>query len=254
MAMFTNITDNFTFFKPSERKPVKLQYPLMDEPIDLDNLGLSVSESGNLVPVQEQQKTTNNDTFKAYDSGITRTYDMNTTERTLKQSSSSSNKNNTTAINIMDKLIERGMKPHEAAAVVGHMSAESGLNSSKVNNNDLGAKSGGLGQWRGERLTFLKKYAQQQGKPWTDIDLQADYIIHELQNNEKSVLNRLSNTTTPTEASKAWSYYERFAGYDGTTATAKKAGWSQSRINQEHEKRERNSEEYYKMWKLAHQA
>ena len=54
MAMFTNITDNFTFFKPSERKPVKLQYPLMDEPIDLDNLGLSVSESGNLVPVQEQ--------------------------------------------------------------------------------------------------------------------------------------------------------------------------------------------------------
>jgi len=70
---------------------------------------------------------------------------MNTTERTLKQSSSSNNKNNITAINIMDKLIERGMKPHEAAAVVGHMSAESGLNSSKVNNNDLGAKSGGLG-------------------------------------------------------------------------------------------------------------
>ena len=54
MAMFTNITDNFTFFKPSERKPVKLQYPLMDKAINLDDLGLSVSESGNLVPIPEQ--------------------------------------------------------------------------------------------------------------------------------------------------------------------------------------------------------
>jgi len=26
----------------------------MDNPIDLDDLGLSVSESGNLVPIQEQ--------------------------------------------------------------------------------------------------------------------------------------------------------------------------------------------------------
>jgi hypothetical protein len=56
-----------------------------------------------------------------------------------------SSKKNATAVQLMDKLIERGIKPHEAAAIVGHMGAESDLNSSKVNNNDLGATSGGLG-------------------------------------------------------------------------------------------------------------
>jgi hypothetical protein len=45
------------------------------------------------------------------------------------------------------------------------------------------------------------------------------------------VRNRLNNSKNPYEASEAWAYYERYAGYDGSTKTAKKAGWSQSRIN-----------------------
>ena len=89
---------------------------------------------------------------------------------------------------------------------------------------------------------------------WTNVDLQVDFLVNELNNNYKDVLQKLSASNNPTEASKAWSYYEKFAGYDGTTKTAKKAGWSQAKVNQEHEKREKNSETYYRWWKQAHQA
>jgi len=41
----------------------------------------------------------------------------------------------------------------------------------------------------------------------------------------------LSKTNDPHSASEAWAYYEKYAGYDGTTKTAKKAGWSQERVN-----------------------
>jgi hypothetical protein len=65
----------------------------------------------------------------------------------------------TLAINIVNALVNRSngnIKPEQASAIVGHLIAESGLTPSKINGNDLGATSGGLGQWRGERFTKLK--------------------------------------------------------------------------------------------------
>ena len=259
MAMYNPITNSFTYYEAIKPKKVAIEFPLMDKPEDISSWASGITSNGNvIVSNPTEQKKEERDIFKAYSPENNRVYSMDNTEtnnndRTLTTKDSSS-KGNATAVQLMDKLIERGIKPHEAAAIVGHMGAESGLNPSAFNGNDLGAASGGLGQWRGDRLTALKNYAKSKNMAWTNVDLQVDFLVNELNNNYKDVLQKLSASNNPTEASKAWSYYEKFAGYDGTTKTAKKAGWSQAKVNQEHEKREKNSETYYRWWKQAHQA
>lgn len=268
MAMYNPITDSFTYYESVNPKKVAIEFPLMDKPEDISSWADMITPSGNVVVSNPtEQKKEERDVFKAWEPEINRVYNISNstttsdTNRTLTTKNTLS-KGNATAVQLMDKLIERGIKPHEAAAIVGHMGAESELNPSAFNGNDLGSQSGGLGQWRGDRLTALKNYAKSKNMAWTNVDLQADYLIHELQNKEKDTFKLLQSTTNPSEASKAWSYYERFAGYDGTTKTAQKLkrskGWTEAQtqkwINEQHEKREKNSEIYYEWWKQAHQA
>ena len=171
----------------------------------------------------------------------------------------------TLAINIVNALVNRSngnIKPEQASAIVGHLIAESGLTPSKINGNDLGATSGGLGQWRGERFTKLKQFAKNQGKTWNNLDTQVDFLIHELSTDYQDVYNKLISANNPTDASKAWSYYEKFAGYDNNISSAKKLqrskGWSDSQtlkwIQNEHSKRENNSNEVYELWKQSRNA
>ena len=171
----------------------------------------------------------------------------------------------TLAINIVNALVNRSngnIKPEQASAIVGHLIAESGLTPSKINGNDLGATSGGLGQWRGERFTKLKQFAKNQGKTWNNLDTQVDFLIHELSTDYQDVYDRLISANNPSDASKAWSYYEKFAGYDNNISSAKKLqrskGWSDSQtlkwIQNEHSKRENNSNEVYELWKQSRNA
>jgi hypothetical protein len=54
------------------------------------------------------------------------------------------------------------------------------------------------------------------------LDTQVDFLLHELNNNYSDVYNNLLNTNNPVDASKIWSYYEKFAGYDGKISSARK--------------------------------
>jgi hypothetical protein len=83
---------------------------------------------------------------------------------------------------LMDRLMQQGMTRMQAAAVVGNLQRESQLHTNIVNK-DEGAY--GLMQWRGPRFNALQDFATQQGKPWTDPGVQADFIGHELGGTER---------------------------------------------------------------------
>lgn len=174
--------------------------------------------------------------------------DLNDTS-TKKAITKKDQKNN--ALIIMNNLVKRGYKPYIAAGITGNLFAESGLNPGN-SANDLGVIGGGLAAWRGDLFQNLKRSAKSNNVPWTDINFQLDYLNNLLnQNNPQmnDVRDRLSKSKNPYEASEAWAYYEKYAGYDGSTKTARKAGWSQSRINQEHSKRGNLANEIYELWK-----
>ena len=155
------------------------------------------------------------------------------------------NDKQSTALYIMNSLINKGRKPHEAAGMVGNLLAESDLNPNSINENDLGNISGGIAQWRGSNFARLKAYAKSKGKSWNDLDLQIDFLNNSI---DSDVLDRLSKSKNAHQASEAWAYYERYAGYDGTTKTAKKAKWSQDRVNEEHNKRSKYSNYVFNLW------
>lgn len=158
-----------------------------------------------------------------------------------------------TALYIMNYLInQKGIRAHEAAGIVGNLMAESSLNPSSFNGNDLGLPAGGIAGFRGSNFSRLKAFSGSRGKSWKDLDSQIEFLHSLLSENNpqmNGVRDRLAASKNPHEASEAWAYYERYAGYDGTTKTARKAGWSQDRINKEHKKRSDYSNEVYNLWK-----
>ena len=102
-------------------------------------------------------------------------------------------------------LIKQGLSPVIASGIVGNLQYESGLNTTIEGDKNLKhTKDGsafGLAQWRGDRFTGLKSFAQKRNKQWDDFDTQLDYVIHELNTTEKSAYNKLKYAKTPEEAS-----------------------------------------------------
>jgi SepF-like predicted cell division protein (DUF552 family) len=78
---------------------------------------------------------------------------------------------------IYSGLVQRGFTKEEAAAITGNIRAESSFRTGEVN-----PTSGafGLMQWLGGRKARLIQFAQQKGKPATDLNVQLDYIVWEL--------------------------------------------------------------------------
>lgn len=250
---FSNSPTGFTSYQPIKiyNEDIKLSssLPLMED-ITFDRGFDRITSSG--IPIARETES-KKDTFEnifdysPQQGEPTQTYNM----EELKSDGG-------LGINLMNSLIKKGnLKPYQAAAIVGHMTAESGLQSGKSNLNDLGKVSGGLGQWRDDRLKKLKEFAKSQGKAWTNPDVQVDFLLKEGESSEKKAFDKLRQSKDEKEASKAWSHYERFAGYDGTLATArtfqKSKKWSdeqtQKWIDEQHQKRENNTQKLYNTWK-----
>jgi hypothetical protein len=82
------------------------------------------------------------------------------------------------AVVAFDFLIGNGLSDFQAAAVVGNLQQESGLNPRA--SGDQGT-SHGIAQWRLNRWDNLRSFAAQQGRdPWS-LDVQLDFLWHELQ-------------------------------------------------------------------------
>lgn len=110
-----------------------------------------------------------------------------------------------------DKFVALGYTPEQAAGIVGNLVQESGVRSDgAVGDNGTAF---GMAQWRGARLTKLKRYATANGKDWRDFDTQIAFIDVELQQDETAAYQRLKSAKTIEEATAAFIGFERPRGW-----------------------------------------
>ena len=272
--------NQFVSVETPEIEPIKLELPnLFEGPdaLDITNRAYGVTNEGNVILKQEEPEdplgpgVSQEDIFikpEESDEQVTQTYTqpeqqseqkitttpeqkMTTTPelnyKGVKLYSNRIPKNKTSiGIDLMNGLIKRGFSQYQAAGIVGNLYAESNFNFAQTNPDDLGSPSRGLVQWKGIRFNRLKEFAG--NRPWTDRDVQLDFLVYELKNYYPNVYANLMNSSNWYEASEAFAPYEGYAGYDGTTATARKAGWSQSRVDQEHRSRISYAKEIYDLY------
>ena len=225
-----------------------IQLPLMDSPLDISDWAVGITPSG--IPIAKdvnnpvvQESTTESFEIKPPETQILPNTSVSTPTYS-KTYKASYNQNN--AMYVMNQLITKGFTPHVAAGIVGNLIAESSVNPKTYNKYDVNGVSGGIAQWHKGNFVKLQNFARNRNKSWEDLDTQIDFLISTI---DKDVMQRLQKARNYHEASEAWAYYEKYAGYDGTTKTAKTAGWKKDRIKQEHEKRSSFSNQIYNLWK-----
>jgi Phage tail lysozyme len=82
------------------------------------------------------------------------------------------------AVFAFDYLVGKGLKDFQAAAVIGNLQQESGLNPRAFFQKEA---SYGIAQWRFERFQNLLAYAAGGGRdPWS-FDVQLEFLWHELE-------------------------------------------------------------------------
>ena len=69
----------------------------------------------------------------------------------------------------------------QTCAIIGNMYGESGVRTGAIEHGGGGGH--GLCQWTGARWHNLKANAESLGKDWTDIEVQVDFLIKELNGN-----------------------------------------------------------------------
>jgi len=127
----------------------------------------------------------------------------------------------------VDYFVSQGWSPAQAQGIVGNLIHESGLNPSAVHDNNTGL---GIAGHRLERLTAMRQFAAERGKPVTDFQTQLEFIQKELNSNESATGIRLRNAATPEQAAAAFIHFERPQGYDPADVT-KAHGYS-NRVGQ----------------------
>lgn len=120
-----------------------------------------------------------------------------------------------TQARIYGRLLQGGLTPVMAFGLMGNLSMESSFNTGARNPGDGrdGSDSIGLAQWNSDRARALSAFAAARGKPVTDVDTQADFIIHELNTTEGRARAALASARTPEEAGRAAIGYFRPAGF-----------------------------------------
>jgi hypothetical protein len=103
----------------------------------------------------------------------------------------------------------RGYSDVGAAAIVGNLVQESGLDPTKVHDNGTGL---GMGT-SGGRRSQLRAFAAAQGKPDDDFMTQLAFLDHELNTSEKGVGDALRSASDVTAANAAMISFERPQGW-----------------------------------------
>jgi hypothetical protein len=126
----------------------------------------------------------------------------------------------------------QGLSGAATAGVVGVLSHEgAGMNPNARNPGDGrdGSDSIGIAQWNAERATALKSFAASKGKPWNDLGVQLEFVLHEMKTgdaNARKAYRMLRDADTVEEAVEAMNYYERPAGWEPGGDPTKVAGWA----------------------------
>lgn len=171
-------------------------------------------------------------------------------------SRSSSYSGNTVAEKVWNFLIEQGYSEIAVAGLMGNIHQESGGFNPAIVENGGSGEGIGLIQWSFGRRDKLESYAQARGKDWSDVELQLDYLLMELQggsqyaedgwNGNRQAQVAWENASTTEEAAtifcdeferpnekwkrldvrKSWAakYYEQFQGTYDPNASSVQSG------------------------------
>lgn len=103
---------------------------------------------------------------------------------------------------VYKKLKDMGYSDNAAAGIVGNLMQESGLNPWAIGD---GGTSGGIAQWHNERWEALKRFAEDRGEDWSDLDTQIAFLDHELRNNYSDVFHKIQNAQNAGESALIFS-------------------------------------------------
>jgi len=113
---------------------------------------------------------------------------------------------NPNAVIIANKLKEAGYSKAHIAGVLGNFQLESGFNPRVNEGGKVGTPMGvggyGLGQWTGGRQTGLVNFAKQQKMDPGDPNLQAKFLLYELEGPEKKAAAYLKGAVSPEESAR----------------------------------------------------
>lgn len=104
---------------------------------------------------------------------------------------------------------KQGFSDAGTAGIMANLYHESGY---KAEQRQLGGGPGrGLAQWEGPRFTALQNFARERSKPWTDMQTQLDFIMHEMKTNHNAsfIEHFKSSTRAYDSASKFENEFER---------------------------------------------
>jgi hypothetical protein len=110
-----------------------------------------------------------------------------------------------------------GLTPVQAAGLVGNLQAESGRDLNPMARNPRDGRDGsdsvGMVQWNADRARALQQFALARNASPSDPNVQKDFILAELQGNERRTLDALRAAQTPEQAAAAGVGYLRPAGW-----------------------------------------
>ena len=113
---------------------------------------------------------------------------------------------NPNAVIIANKLKGAGYSKAHIAGVLGNFELESGFNPRVNEGGKVGAPMGvggyGFGQWTGSRQTGLVNFAKQQKMDPGDPNLQAKFLLYELEGPEKKAAAYLRGAVSPEESAR----------------------------------------------------
>ena len=118
-----------------------------------------------------------------------------------------SNAKNQKAVKLHQFLVSQGMSPNAATGVVGNLIVESSLRTDAKGDYINGKPTAfGIAQWREGRQDALRAFAKKLGLPVDSMEVQQQFIMKELQQNQyKDLVSVLTNpNTTTAEAAKAF--------------------------------------------------
>ena len=113
---------------------------------------------------------------------------------------------NPNAVIVANKLKGAGYTKAQIAGVLGNFELESGFNPRVNEGGKVGAPIGvggyGFGQWTGGRQTGLVNFAKQQKMDPGDPNLQAKFLLYELEGPEKKAAAYLREAVSPEESAR----------------------------------------------------
>lgn len=106
---------------------------------------------------------------------------------------------------VWDFFRSNGFSEEATAGIMGNIQVESDFVTSKK---QYGGPAVGIFQWEGDRQTALKEYAESQGKDWTDIEIQCDYALAEIDGGGiyNDVFERYSGSSYPRQGQYGYDY------------------------------------------------